>query len=100
MVSGLLFETHVDLFWLFVGQAEHNLAYLKTKDLRIYLSETYADPPLTEEGIRQAQSLTEQLSNKNLDRVLVSPLKRTIQTALLAFPREKGFKYTCLEWIR
>lgn len=40
-----------------------------------------ADPPLNAEGILQAQSLVQELSNSSLEIVYTSPLRRTRQTA-------------------
>ena len=39
------------------------------------------DPPLTEQGHRQAQHVAEVLGDQQFDEVIVSPLRRARQTA-------------------
>jgi alpha-ribazole phosphatase len=43
----------------------------------------WSDPPLNENGIRQALALREQLQNIPFTRVFASPLQRAVQTAML-----------------
>eukprot|EP00698_Gefionella_okellyi_P010726 TRINITY_DN27_c0_g1_i1.p1 TRINITY_DN27_c0_g1~~TRINITY_DN27_c0_g1_i1.p1 ORF type:complete len:250 (+),score=21.87 TRINITY_DN27_c0_g1_i1:125-874(+) len=62
------------------GQAEHNVA----KDLNI------RDPHLTELGRQQASAISEYFRTRTLDAIVVSPLRRTIETALIAFKRERA----------
>ena len=45
------------------------------------LVDGHADPPLAEEGIQQAQQLAERLAPERIDKVFVTTLQRTVQTA-------------------
>ena len=43
------------------------------------------DPGLTEEGLKQAQGIKDKLLSKEFDIIIVSPMQRTVQTALEIF---------------
>lgn len=64
------------VFLLRHGQGEHNAT---GRDIR--------DPLLTKRGEEQASSWAARTPALDVDVVLISPLRRTIQTALLAFQR-------------
>ncbi|KAF5543110.1 histidine phosphatase superfamily clade-1 [Fusarium mexicanum] len=73
------------------GQGVHNLSYAN-HDLH--------DPELTPLGEEQAQALTTrfpELAN-NVELIVSSPLRRTIQTALLAFPSKLKSGMQVLAW--
>ena len=40
-----------------------------------------SDPPLTEEGLAQAESLAKGLAQRGVERIVASPLRRAVQTA-------------------
>eukprot|EP01061_Rhynchopus_euleeides_P015451 TRINITY_DN26396_c0_g1_i1.p1 TRINITY_DN26396_c0_g1~~TRINITY_DN26396_c0_g1_i1.p1 ORF type:complete len:278 (+),score=101.73 TRINITY_DN26396_c0_g1_i1:90-836(+) len=50
------------------------------------------DPPLTDTGVKQATRASEHLSSCNFDAVYVSPMLRTIETALHIFGGVRGLK--------
>ncbi len=64
------------IYFIRHGQAEHNAT--RNYGLR--------DPALTSTGIQQASNIR---IEDPPDLILISPLKRTIQTALFAFPQQK-----------
>ncbi|KAB8303335.1 hypothetical protein EYC80_004768 [Monilinia laxa] len=68
------------------GQAYHNLGH--SIDQTNVQSYAIPDPPLTDEGIKQAKAARERMAERcavpNL--VLTSPLARTIETTLHVFP--------------
>jgi broad specificity phosphatase PhoE len=80
------------------GQAEHNLGPSKFGRSRWFAvegkSDAYFDAPLTDLGSEQAKNASRrieraQFEGLKLDKILVSPLTRTIQTALLAIHSSK-----------
>lgn len=74
----------------FVRHAEgtHNLA-AQLESVTAYLREDLEDAELTEKGKKQCQELHLDSSKKyqNIQLVVVSPMNRTMQTALLSFPQ-------------
>jgi len=81
----------------------HNLAVLLKGGVDGGLEDEYKnwewyDARLTEKGKDQATNLRPKLENIPIDVVLVSPLSRTIQTALLAVP--PGPKFIAEELVR
>ncbi|RBA15967.1 hypothetical protein FPRO05_12188 [Fusarium proliferatum] len=72
------------------GQGVHNLSYAN-HDL--------PDPELTPLGEEQAQALTTRFPElANIELIVSSPLQRTIQTALLAFPLKLQAGLQVLAW--
>ncbi|PNP78570.1 hypothetical protein FNYG_08118 [Fusarium nygamai] len=71
------------------GQGVHNLSYAN-HDL--------PDPKLTPLGEEQAQALTSRPELANIELIVSSPLQRTIQTALLAFPSKLKAGMQILAW--
>ncbi|KAF4955743.1 hypothetical protein FGADI_4314 [Fusarium gaditjirri] len=72
------------------GQGVHNLSYAN-HDL--------PDPELTPLGEEQAQALTTRFPElANIELIVSSPLQRTIQTALLAFPTKLKAGLQVLAW--
>jgi len=61
------------------GQAEHNV----NEDYTIF------DPALTKLGVQQSKDLSVKFSSINIDLIVVSPLRRTVQTAANIFSSEK-----------
>ena len=47
------------------------------------------DAPLSDKGKKQALELQTKVKNLNIDYIIVSPLKRALQTAIIAFPPSK-----------
>lgn len=71
------------------GEAKHNLLQSDGKP-----NFQQHDPSLTEKGIQQALALCDEFPHLDTTAVvLVSPLIRTLQTALLAFPKLLDKKY-------
>ncbi|RAL66216.1 hypothetical protein DID88_005888 [Monilinia fructigena] len=68
------------------GEAYHNLGH----SIDQINEQSYAipDPPLTDEGIKQAKGARERMAERCAvpNIVLVSPLARTIETTLHVFP--------------
>lgn len=57
------------------GQSEWNAAYNRTR-----IDPNIPDPPLTAEGRRQAEAAAELLAQSGIERLLVSPYIRTLET--------------------
>ena len=49
-----------------------------------------SDIPLNETGKEQAREAARRLANLSVSKVMVSPLKRAMETATLAFPNSLG----------
>ena len=58
------------------GQSEWNAVYNRTR-----IDPNIPDPPLTAEGRRQAEAAAEALARSGIERLLVSPYVRALQTA-------------------
>lgn len=58
------------------GQSEWNAVFNRTR-----IDPNIPDPPLTAEGRRQAAAAAEALARAGIERLLVSPYVRTLQTA-------------------
>lgn len=58
------------------GQSEWNAAYNRTR-----IDPNIPDPPLTAEGRRQAEAAAQNLAASGIERLLVSPYVRTLETA-------------------
>src|SRR5215470_2079330 len=58
------------------GQSEWNAAYNRTR-----IDPNIPDPPLTAEGRRQAEAAALHLARFGIERLLVSPYVRTLETA-------------------
>lgn len=58
--------------------------------MKIFLMQgiSFLLPRLNEEGFKQAKSLAETLKDIIMDKIIVSPLTRTLQTATTVFPPE------------
>lgn len=54
-------------------------------------------PQLTDKGIEQAKTLSNKLREITMDKIIVSPLKRTLHTAEIVFGKQK---FKVLEFIR
>jgi broad specificity phosphatase PhoE len=69
--------------FLFVrhGEATHNAAFNVAKDQSVFLDKQFEDAPLTEEGVKQAQTTGKALFTYTLLDIWCSPLTRAIQTA-------------------
>ncbi|RGP71762.1 histidine phosphatase clade-1 [Fusarium sporotrichioides] len=79
-LSGNLFEKSMPpvIHCVRHGQGVHNLSYA---------NHDFPDPELTQLGEEQARALTTRFPElSNVELIVSSPLRRTIQTALLAFP--------------
>ena len=76
VVEPLLAEEK-DIVFLRHGEGEHNV---KARGFEV------ADAPLTARGRVQAQEVASLADVAGVDLVLVSPLRRTVETAVLAFP--------------
>jgi len=59
------------------GQAEHNLGLLGWENI--------LDPELTSTGVQQASNLSKKVDQLKIDVIFVSPLRRTLHTALTIF---------------
>ena len=72
------------------AQGFHNVAG-ETDPIFGYLREDLEDALLTDLGKQQCESLSNIISDdvfKNIKLILVSPMRRTIQTALYSFPKQ------------
>jgi len=69
------------------GEADHNVAVRETGSNDAYSDPRWEDAALTEDGLQQAMQLREDLlkTGTKFDLVLVSPLMRTLQTAITTF---------------
>jgi broad specificity phosphatase PhoE len=81
-IFSILFSIRMKLYFIRHGHAEHNAAYDKENDEKVYRSLDYKDSHLTEKGVQQIKEveLPVHLPRK-MDRVYSSPLTRCIQTA-------------------
>ena len=87
------------IHWIRHGEAEHNIVAQNARDAglsdaekrRKISDEKLADAPLTTKGTAQAEHLNRALKETNIavEFIVVSPLKRTLQTATLAFGQTK-----------
>jgi broad specificity phosphatase PhoE len=74
-----------NLYCIRHGLAEHNVNYLKF-GCKTFYDPNFVDTSLVEEGFKQAVNLGETwLNKKDIELVVVSPLKRTLQTATEIF---------------
>lgn len=66
------------------GEATHNVGgYVASEDIE----KTVRQPKLTERGKEQAESVAEELADKNIDIIYSSPYRRTIETAAIIAER-------------
>ena len=73
------------LFAIRHGEATHNVLF-KEVGMSTFFDENYYDTELTDKGFNQAQELGNKWTDKNkMDLVIVSPLSRTLQTAVNIF---------------
>lgn len=97
------------LYFIRHAEGEHNVAR-RNFGRQAYLEEKYYDAPLTEEGRRQAKEAREnalkasikrnEFHLDNVELVVVSPLRRTIQSATILFEDYYKDKFTAMEGIR
>ena len=81
------------------GLAEHNINYFKY-GCKTFYDPKFVDTSLVEEGFKQASTLGETWSEINdIELVVVSPLKRTLQTATRIF-RGKSVPMISFELVR
>tara|TARA_Y100000389_G_scaffold205066_1_gene262655 strand:- start:4123 stop:4713 length:591 start_codon:yes stop_codon:yes gene_type:complete len=81
------------------GIAEHNMNYLKYGSSTFY-DPQYVDTSLVDEGFKQARQLGETWEDiDTIELVIVSPLKRTLQTACEIF-KDKQVPMIALEYVR
>ena len=74
-----------NLYCIRHGLAEHNVNYLKY-GCKTFYDPNFVDTSLVEEGFKQAANLGETWSDiDDIELVVVSPLKRTLQTATEIF---------------
>lgn len=64
------------------GHADHNEAYDKLQDKKVYRSLEYKDSHLTQKGVEQIKSIN--LSTR-MDRIYSSPIIRCIETSRILF---------------
>ena len=75
----------INLFAIRHGEATHNVLFKKV-GMSTFFDENYYDTELTQNGFNQAQELGNKWTDKNkMDLVIVSPLSRTLQTAVNIF---------------
>jgi len=75
----------VNLYCIRHGESVHNILFDKY-GMKVFTDKRYFDTDLTHKGFNQAIELGERWNDKhNIDIVLVSPLTRTIKTALNIF---------------
>lgn len=72
------------LYFIRNGHSLHNSLYSKNGINSLYSSRVI-DAPLTKKGINQAHQLKQEMKDKKVDLVLVSPLQRALETANIAF---------------
>ena len=71
------------------GEATHNVLF-KEVGMMTFFDENYYDTELTDKGFNQAQDLGNKWVDKDkMDLVIVSPLSRTLQTAVNIFKNTK-----------
>jgi broad specificity phosphatase PhoE len=63
----------VELIFIRHGQGEHTLNLPDSLQIQ--------DPSLTKEGVYQAQSLQSEITLNEKDIVIISPVRRTLETA-------------------
>jgi broad specificity phosphatase PhoE len=81
------------------GIAEHNMNYLKYGSSTFY-DPQFVDTSLVQEGFNQAKQLGETWKDiDTIELVIVSPLKRTLQTACEIF-KDKQVPMIALEYVR
>lgn len=74
-----------NLYCIRHGLAEHNINYLKY-GCKTFYDPKFVDTSLIDEGFKQAVNLGETwLNKKDIELVIVSPLKRALQTATEIF---------------
>ena len=74
-----------NLYCIRHGESTHNVLY-KTEGMKAFFNKNYYDTKLTDIGHNQSINLGNTWNDKNImDIVLVSPLSRTLQTAVNIF---------------
>jgi broad specificity phosphatase PhoE len=76
------------------GQSEWNAVYNRTR-----VDPNIPDPPLTAEGRRQAEAVAQHLLRAGIERLLVSPYVRTLETAEI-IATETGIAMTVEPMVR
>lgn len=69
----------MNVYFIRHGHADHNAAFDKTQDRKVYRSMEYKDSHLTPKGIEQIKSIT----LPKFDRIYSSPIIRCIETSRL-----------------
>eukprot|EP00931_Biecheleriopsis_adriatica_P066076 TRINITY_DN40494_c0_g1_i1.p1 TRINITY_DN40494_c0_g1~~TRINITY_DN40494_c0_g1_i1.p1 ORF type:complete len:335 (-),score=51.38 TRINITY_DN40494_c0_g1_i1:332-1336(-) len=87
--AGVIFETHTPA--VVSGDAsKRRILFLRHGQGTHQLEHNVTDPLLTDLGRRQAAGWAMQIGNFNADLILVSPLRRAVETACLAFKHEQA----------
>lgn len=75
-----------EIYFIRHAQAEHNAYNQSIKnhmhDFITCTKKDFVDPGLTQVGIQQIKEIAEQIGKMNFDIIFVSPLRRTIETAI------------------
>ena len=80
------------------GEATHNVLF-KEVGMMTFFDENYYDTELTDKGFNQAQDLGNKwLDKTKMDLVIVSPLSRTLQTAVNIF-KNKGCHFELMHCV-
>ena len=89
----------VNIFCIRHGESTHNILFQKM-GMKTFFDKNYYDTNLTMNGINQSIDLGKVWDNKhNMDFVIVSPLSRTLQTAMNIF-KDTNVKMIALESVR
>ena len=89
----------INLFAIRHGEATHNVLF-KEVGMSTFFDENYYDTELTDKGFNQAQELGNKWTDKNkMDLVIVSPLSRTLQTAVNIF-KNTNVKIIALDYLK
>jgi broad specificity phosphatase PhoE len=89
----------VNIFCIRHGESTHNILFQKM-GMKTFFDKNYYDTNLTLNGINQSIELGNKWDNKDkMDLVIVSPLSRTLQTAMNIF-KDTNVKIVALESVR
>lgn len=89
----------VNIFCIRHGESTHNILFQQW-GMKAFFDKNFYDTNLTINGINQSIELGKKWDNKhNMDLVIVSPLSRTLQTAMNLF-KDTNIKIIALESVR
>ena len=89
----------INLYCIRHGEATHNVLYEKI-GMKAFINNNYYDTKLTNKGFNQSIELGKNWEEKNkIELVIVSPLSRTLQTAINIF-KDTNVKIVAYDFLK